>query len=367
MSRICNARRVYHFVMATQGQRISEYVLDQRLGAGAFGEVWRARHHVWHEQLVAIKLPTDPRYVRNLQREGAALHGLSHPNVVAPKGFDPFATPPYLTMEYVPGTSLRPIIAARSATVSDTVSILRQALAGLAHAHAAGIVHRDIKPENILVHERAKTEGYSAPGVIKLTDFGLGLAAADTAQSIVHSQSLDDDAGRELAGTLDYMPPEVRGGAPIDLAFAPRADLYAVAVVLFELLTGERPAGLAVPSELNRQVPKELDDVFRRGYARVDKRFASADDFAAALAASIAPAKTVPPITQRVVARAVRKPQPAACRSCGKGVDAADQFCMHCGVQLAAVVRRCPKCSAFPDPGDRFCLFCGETLLAVTS
>src|SRR5204862_305371 len=89
--------------MPTQNQRISEYLLDAKVGGGTFGEVWRAKHHVWHDQLVAIKIPTDPQYVRNLQREGAAIHGLVHPNIVRAMGFDPYADPPYLTMEYVPG------------------------------------------------------------------------------------------------------------------------------------------------------------------------------------------------------------------------------------------------------------------------
>ena len=93
--------------MAKTGQRISEYVLDDRIGAGAFGEVWRARHHAWHERVVAIKLPNDGNVVRQLQREGGLVQGLDHPNVVRPIGFDGFADPPYLISEFVDGGSLR--------------------------------------------------------------------------------------------------------------------------------------------------------------------------------------------------------------------------------------------------------------------
>src|SRR5881227_3499250 len=124
--------------MPSANQRISEYVLDERIGAGTFGEVWRARHHVWGDQLVAIKIPTDAQYVRNLQHEGAAIHGLQHPNIVRAIGFDPYADPPYLTMEFVPGSSLRPLISAKQVTVMDAVAILRQVLAGLKYAHANG-------------------------------------------------------------------------------------------------------------------------------------------------------------------------------------------------------------------------------------
>src|ERR1700683_5024657 len=100
--------------MPAAEQRISEYVLEAKVGEGAFGEVWRARHHVWADQFVAIKIPTDPQYLRNLQREGAAIHGLVHPNIVRAIGFDPYASPPYLVMEYVPGSNLRTLIANRS-------------------------------------------------------------------------------------------------------------------------------------------------------------------------------------------------------------------------------------------------------------
>src|SRR6476620_10877437 len=105
--------------MPSQGQRIGEYILDTRIGGGTFGEVWRAHHHVWIDQLVAIKIPTDSQYLRELQREGVAIHGLVHPNIVRAIGFDPYADPPYLTMEYVPGSSLRPVIKEMKLTIDQ--------------------------------------------------------------------------------------------------------------------------------------------------------------------------------------------------------------------------------------------------------
>src|SRR3954466_11549866 len=148
--------------MPSPNQRVGEYVLQDRIAAGTFGEVWRAHHHVWTDQLVAAKIPADPQYLRTLQREGYAVHGLQHPNIVRAIGFDPYADPAYLTMEYVPGTSLRPIIAGGGLTPNEAVSVLKQVLAGLKYAHSNGLIHRDIKPENILVHERAKSDGYNA-------------------------------------------------------------------------------------------------------------------------------------------------------------------------------------------------------------
>jgi serine/threonine-protein kinase len=366
--------------MAAPQQRVGEYVLHVRIAAGTFGEVWRARHHVWHDQVVAVKIPTDPQYLRNLQREGVAVHGLTHPNVVRALGFDPYADPPYLTMEYVPGSSLRPLVRDRSLTISDAVAVMRQVLAGLAHAHKQGLVHRDVKPENILVHERAARDGYGAEGVIKVTDFGLGRGATTAvAGSIAYSASLDSAAGREIAGTLDYMAPEQRSGAPVDA----RADLYACGVVLYEMLTGERPAGTDVPGDLNPKVPKGLDDIFRRSYARLDRRYASAEEFADALARV---ATTPPPLpatrghgqgdvdfrgsSRHVPVQVAQKDRLAparpaaasACPQCRQQVEPGDQFCMHCGVQLVENVRRCPQCGAYPDASDQYCIFCGQTL-----
>jgi serine/threonine protein kinase len=354
--------------MPTPNQRISEYVLVEKIGGGTFGEVWKAHHHVWTDQLVAIKIPTDGQYVRNLQREGAAIHGLVHPNIVRAMGFDPYSDPAYLTMEFVPGTSLRPLIKDRKLNIDQSVAVMKQVLAGLDYAHNQGIVHRDIKPENILVHERASREGFGIDGLVKVTDFGLGRAATSTAVgSIMYSASLSDAAGKEIAGTLDYMAPEQRGGGDVDR----RADLYACGVVLYELLTGERPAGTDLPSDVNPQVPKWLDDVFKRSYSRLDKRFPSAQEFLKAM--SVQP----PPIPRQGVAAStfqqmgpvVTGPPPltggrTTCPHCRQMTSSDDNFCMHCGVQLVSHVRRCNKCGAYPDPRDRYCILCGEEMSA---
>jgi serine/threonine-protein kinase len=350
--------------MPNPNQRVGEYVLEQKIGGGTFGEVWRAHHHVWNDQLVAVKIPTDPQYLRNLQREGSAIHGLVHPNIVRAIGFDPYAQTPYLTMELIPGSSLRPLISRRAIGIHDAVAIMRQVLAGLSYAHANNIIHRDIKPENILVHERAIADGFATAGLVKVTDFGLGKAATTSAGSIAYSASLNDDVGRDIAGSLDYMSPEQRAGGKVDA----RADLFACGVVLYELLTGEKPAGTEVPSDLNHAVPKNLDDIFRRSYARLEKRFASADEFIAALSfVSAKPAMATPGFRKKsdsIAGFTAPPPIPSniSCPRCHQPVDSTDQFCMHCGVQLVSSVRRCRKCGAYPDASDRYCIFCGETV-----
>jgi serine/threonine protein kinase len=347
--------------MASPNQRVGEYVLQERISAGTFGEVWKAHHHVWTDQIVAVKIPTDPQYLRTLQREGVTIHGLVHPNIVRAIAFDPFAEVAYLAMEYVPGTSLRPVIQSRKLTPDDAVAILRQMLAGLAYAHEHGVVHRDIKPENVLVNEKAASEGFASPGVIKVTDFGLGRTAQSAAVgSIAYSASLNSPQAKDIAGTLDYMAPEQRGGSD---TIDQRADLYACGVVLYEMLTGERPAGTELPSELNHAVPKYLDDAFRRSYARLDKRFASASEFSAALGG---PPPLVPPMMRPAAAGAIGPGGKRACPQCRQAVEAGDQFCMHCGVQLVENIRRCPQCGAYPDGSDQYCIFCGQALTRIS-
>jgi serine/threonine-protein kinase len=263
-------------------------------------------------------------------------------------------------MEYIPGTSLRPLIKQRVA-IPQAVAIMKQMLAGIGYAHSNNIIHRDIKPENILIHQSAVASGYSAPGVVKVTDFGLGKAVSASVGSIAYSASMNDPAGREIAGSLDYMAPEQRSGANVDA----RADLYACGVVLYELLTGEKPAGTDLPSDLNPSVPKQLDEVFRRSYSRLEKRFTSAEEFANALPGN----STKPPMVSAVLPKSIKVDKPHSapvhqvdCPRCRQPVENTDQFCMHCGVQLVAQVRRCRKCGAYPDGSDRYCIFCGETL-----
>jgi serine/threonine protein kinase len=347
--------------MPAANQRISEYVLEERIGGGAFGEVWRARHHVWGDQLVAIKIPTDPQYIRNLQREGAAIHGLEHVNIVRARGFDPYADPPYLVMEYVPGTSLRPLIEAKSLKSEDAVAIMRQVLSGLAYAHKNNLVHRDIKPENILVHQRTRAEGFGVEGLVKVTDFGLGKAATVSKnESIAYSTSMAAADAKRIAGTLDYMAPEQKAGDNVD----GRADLYACGVVLYEMLTGEKPAGTDLPSDINPSVPRHLDDVFKRSYSRLEKRFSSADEFLANLQGG--GMMMPPPLPRRGGAGfgplAPLMATTKTCPSCRRPVSGSDQFCMHCGVQLVEWVLRCPQCGSYPEPTDKFCIFCGATV-----
>ncbi len=338
-----------------EGLRISNYLLEQRLGAGSFGEVWRAKHHVFGD-LVAIKVPTDAQFVRNLQREGVAVHGLKHANIVRAIDLDPYADPPYFIMEFVDGPSLREAIDERGASfpIPAAVAIMRGILHGLTAAHDAGLIHRDVKPANILLHQPPKDLTSISEQSIKITDFGLGHAGGVTTQSIMQSGSMLTDEGRSIAGTLAYMSPEQKEGNDLD----PRSDLYACGIILFEMLTGERPQGSDWPSSLRREVPEYLDQVFRACYTHRDRRYPTTKEMLAALASTVEPgALPVPPPPPPP-----RSGNGSPCPSCERPVHADDQFCIHCGHQLAARVARCSKCEAYVRPTDRFCIFCGNDL-----
>lgn len=352
--------------MPTISDRVSEYILEMRIGAGAFGEVWRARHHVWQERLVAIKFPTDPQYVRNLQTEGSVVQNLVHPNIVRAIGFDPYGNPPYLVMEYVQGQSLRGLMKARQLKVPEVTEILRQILQGLEYAHEQGLVHQDMKPENVMISEQAEASGFTQPGCVKVTDFGFGRSVGgNSPESIAFSASINSPAAQAMVGTLDYMSPEQRSGQKADV----RADLYACGVMLFEMLTGEKPAGSEMPRDLNPATPSKLNIAFGKSYCRLDKRYASA----AAFLADIEVDDSLPPpmpgaiagykLTEPVVGRQIAGER--ICPQCRRIVNAADQFCMYCGVQLVTVVRRCTHCGAYPDPADDVCVACGHALPAM--
>lgn len=347
-----------------EGDRISNYLLEARVGSGSFGDVWRARHHVFPET-VAIKIPTDSQYVRNLQHEGVAVHGLRHPNIVRAMDMDPYGDPPYLVMEFVDGPTLRQAIDHHGAKfpVGAAEVVLRGMLQALTAAHAAGVIHRDIKPANILLYHPLEQLATVRVESVKVTDFGLGQAGGMTRQTLMQSGSLDAADGERISGTLAYMSPEQRDGQTLD----GRSDLYSCGIVLFEMLTGERPQGNEAPSALRPGVPPHLDRVFERAYSRLDRRFRSAEEMLSAL--SPAPPGAIPPPIPTVgAARAmggagvVPGVAGSACPACAGEVQREDQFCIHCGQQLVVSVPRCPACGSFVHSRDRFCIFCGANL-----
>ncbi|HWL94212.1 MAG TPA: serine/threonine-protein kinase [Phycisphaerae bacterium] len=367
------------------GDRISEYVLDQLVGAGSFGQVWKAHHHVWKDNFVAIKVPTDSQYVRNLQKEGTVIHGLQHANIVRALGLDPYSDAPYLVMEYIDGCSLRDLINAhpKGMPIQSAQNIICGMLGALEHSHASGVIHRDIKPANILIAQgNRKDPEQIGVADVKVTDFGLGHVGQVTTQSIMQSGSLVAEDGKSISGTLAYMSPEQRDGQSID----GRSDLYSVGIVLFEMMTGERPSGSDMPSDIRSGLPTWVDKVYTRMYTRRDRRFPTAGDAMREIQTC-----SVPPVARGGAFKperevlvdfppAIRPPYygpenyasagPAhvarhgstRCPSCNTPVDSSDNYCIMCGTQVVPNPRRCAHCAAYPGLDDKYCVFCGTPL-----
>jgi serine/threonine protein kinase len=348
------------------GLRVSEYLLEERIGEGAFAEVWRARHHIWESERVAVKLPTEPEYVRYLQREGVMVHGLRHPNIVRVLGLDPYADVPYMVMELIRGPSLKQVLQKheKGLPIEPAITVLRGVLAAMSAAHAAGVLHRDLKPGNVLLDLNGRPLGALGVEHVKVGDFGLGLADTDALRAIAQSASLA--RSDRLVGTLAYMAPELRDASPEQVPDA-RSDLYSIGVMLFEMLTGQRPAGAELPSTLRGEVPPGLDEVFRRLYAHRDRRYPDSEsvlrDLDARLGSGAAPSSggELPPLPS--LDESSRRSR--RCPACGEVPDPYDQFCTLCGQQLVGEVRRCPACGSYPGPEDRFCILCGARLPAL--
>jgi serine/threonine protein kinase/uncharacterized RDD family membrane protein YckC len=255
------------------GTPIGEWVLEEKLGQGTFGEVWRARHRALRDRLAAVKVPRDPAAVERLVAEGKLLARLPIPipGAVALLGADADHDPPYLALEYVEGESLRRRLSRGPLAPERAVATTRAVLETLRAAHRIGVIHRDVKPENVLI---------DATGRVRLTDFGLAATRDDASASVSASGSIGSEAAR-VVGTLGYMAPEQRDPAR---AVDHRADLFATGLVFFEMLTGTLPEGSEVPSDLVASLEPSFDDFFRHCHARLDRRFADADAALQALA-----------------------------------------------------------------------------------
>ncbi len=268
-----------------KGDRISEYSLLEKLGQGGFGEVWKAEHAQIPGKFVAVKIPTSPEAMDCLKQEAQFQHELDHPNIVKTIGLDTQHDPPYFIMEYVEGKNLRQLMLDDGILPPPyAIDIAVQVCEALAFAHGKGIIHKDIKPENILVEKKKvdiSKKGKALLHYVKLTDLGLGMFPGRSQSEIVISEHARTSGVRILSGTLFYMSPEqMVPGRQVDA----RADIYSIGVVLYEMLTGELPLGMDLPSELNPVVTPELDAICKRALSiDRDVRYQSARDLAADL------------------------------------------------------------------------------------
>lgn len=225
---------------------LGRYRLLERLGAGGFGVVWRAHDELLHREVAVkrVSLPPDGDGGR-ASREAHAGARLTHPAIVvlheACAAGDAF----YLISELVHGDTLAQLIAARALSDEEVLEIGLALVGALAHAHARGVIHRDVKPQNVLVPHSPDERG----GVAKLTDFGGASLAGEDALTRTG----------DVLGTLAYMAPEQSEGREV----AEPADLYALALVLYEALSGVNPVRGQTPAATARRIGSPITPLER--------------------------------------------------------------------------------------------------------
>ena len=302
-------------------------VLDGRyrvispIAEGAMGSVYRGeRVNLGRE--VAIKvmrgaLPGELSSRERFAREAQVMAKLDHPHCVAVIDFGVHDDKPYVVMDLVRGTSLIDLLAGTRFVPRRAAEIMRQMLSGLAHAHELGIIHRDIKPANVMVATQT-----ALGEQVKLLDFGL-------ARFVEQSTKLTTGI---VVGTPNYIAPEQCRGQEIDT----RADLYACGVVLFEMLTGEKPFAADDPvgvvrKHLHQPAPTlasvapglelaAFEPIIARALAKAPSdRYASAAEMAAAIAAVV---DALPSIVPATASAPVRASQPDVATASGWEVPA---------------------------------------------
>ncbi len=302
-----------------------KFKLTACIGIGGSGAVYRADQMALG-RTVAVKilnedLSADSRMIKRFRDEAMSASRLNHPNCVSIIDYGQSSDGLlYLSMEYVKGPTLTQLLVNENPLAVDRViDITMQSLAGIEEAHLAGVIHADLKADNIILDQRR-----AGIDVVKIVDFGI-------ARLVTGARDNED---RSISGTPEYMAPEVISGAPPSFA----SDIYAVGIILYELLAYKTPffAGSTteilanhlkamIPSLSNRRdsVPKELDAIVARALAKHPAdRFVSAADMRTALGA--------------LQAR-TRAPKTDLCQSCGTSCPPSFKFCPECGAPRARV------------------------------
>jgi serine/threonine-protein kinase len=279
------------------GTRLGQYEVQDLIGQGAMGVVYRA-YHVQLERTGAVKvlqgIAPDTDSTARFRHEAQAIAQMRHPNIVNVFDFGEYEGTPYMIIEYVPGGSLASRMKQGTMETGAALKYLRGMAAGLDYAHSLGIVHRDVKPANVLL------EKDESPVI---ADFGL--------VKLMQSTSLKSMTG-VTTGTPAYMSPEQVTGSKV----GPPADRYSLATIAYEMLTGSIPfdgEGLMevlyaqvhrdppLPSARNSSLNPQVDAVVMRGLAKDPAaRWESCTAFVDALAAALA-GKTDPGVARTLV------------------------------------------------------------------
>ena len=235
--------------------RFPQFEVTECLGRGGMGVVYKARQKSL-DRWVAIKIlapgrETEERFAERFSREAQTLAKMSHPAIVTVFDHGETGGLFYIVMEYVDGVNLRDLLREGNLAAEQALAIVPPVCEALEYAHGKGVVHRDIKPENLLLDR---------DGRVKIADFGIA--------SLVGASS-------EKSGTPPYMAPEQNGGT-VDR----RADIYALGVVLYEMLTGERPTEDLVAPSRKVEVDVRIDEMVLRALEKEpERRYQTAEEF----------------------------------------------------------------------------------------
>jgi len=229
-----------HITTLNVGDIVGRYRIDGVLGSGGMGQVYLA-HDTELQRTVAIKL-VDPRRQRpqELVREARLAASLDHPSICTVHGVDYLGEEPFLVMEHVKGVPLSKVIRGRrSVSIPTALDFARQIALAVAHAHDRGVIHGDLKSSNIMI---------GPDGHVTILDFGLAvLRDACTLDGESDSTRLSPTSNvGGTAGTVPYMAPEIIRGQPSSV----QSDIWALGVLLFEMLVGRRPFAGSTPYEL---------------------------------------------------------------------------------------------------------------------
>ncbi len=273
------------------GDTLRDYRLEEKVGEGGMGTVFRAVHTKL-DKVVAVKVLSgkrwnDPSAVIRFEREMKAVGRLAHPNIVQATDADAADGVPFLVMEFVDGENLSALVKRTGPRpLAEACGLIRQAAAGLHHAHLAGVVHRDVKPSNLML---------TRDGTVKLLDLGLALSVAEPISGETKADGSTGDGsggGHDLTsashavGTIDYMAPEQRRDAH---AVDARADVYGLGATLWFLLTGKPRRAGDVSDPL--KPPGGLTDVFWQRFLATNPadRFPTVAAAVAAMDRAVAP------------------------------------------------------------------------------
>lgn len=371
------------------GATLGHCVIEELIGEGGMARVYRARQrHL--ERHVAVKvLPpyyaADPAFIKRFKQEAQAMARLAHPNIIIIHDAGEEQGHLFILMEYIGGGNLRDQMERQPLPPREIVRIVHDVASALDYAHERQIIHRDVKPVNVLLDTN---------GRVVLSDFGVA-KMLESSRAVTRT-----GAG---VGTPEYMSPEQCRGAMVDA----RSDIYALGVMVYELLTGRTPfeadsyTALAhshiyepvpPPSRLNPRISPAVQSVVLKALEKDPaERFQKAGEMAFALEQAFAAQAPLPPSQRRATSGRVPVPGHAPtsggtahaqlCPRCGHRNTPGHVFCTSCGASLSgrAPTSRpvdadpsgppvtCPQCHALNNPVHRFCTTCGSSLLVGVS